>query len=128
LQSLLSPSPLYNGTTLLLRHACGANYVMAVVLIKSVRIGTASVPNHFKHYKGSTLRPVLLLALKCFDSTCCTSETVSNAVSVSLGKTKSSAYTYSLKNKFWLNYANLSADIESSTSVLPLNIPQNLVG
>ena len=40
--------------------------MIAVAFIKSVRIGTASGPNHFKHYKGSVLRPVLLFALKCF--------------------------------------------------------------
>jgi hypothetical protein len=66
-----------------LRHGWGASYVIAVSLRKSVKVGMASVPSHFKHYSGNILRPVLLLALKCFYSTHCTSGTVNLAVSAS---------------------------------------------
>jgi hypothetical protein len=62
----MSPSPLYNGTTLLLRQVYGANYVIAVSFKNYVKIGMASSPSHFKHYNGNILRPVLLLGLKWF--------------------------------------------------------------
>lgn len=66
LQSSVAPSPLYNGITLLLRHVYGASYSIAVAFKNIVNNCTASSPIHFKHYKGKQLRPVLLLALKCF--------------------------------------------------------------
>jgi hypothetical protein len=119
---------LYNGTTLLFRQFCGASYLIAVLLIKSVRIGTDAVPNHFKHYNGSKLRPVLLFALKCFESTCCTSDTCNLAVATSVNGTNVSSCTYFLQNKFWLKVANFSADKQFSAVILLLNMPQKRVG
>jgi hypothetical protein len=69
-----------------------------------------------------------LLALKWLESTCCTSYTVSFAVATSSISTNSSAVTYLLKNKFWLNAANFSADTQFDTSALLFNIPQKRVG
>jgi hypothetical protein len=60
----VSPSPLYNGTTLLLRQAYGANYITAELFKNDVKTGMASSPSHFKHYNGNELRPVLLFGLK----------------------------------------------------------------
>jgi hypothetical protein len=39
LQSVLAPSPLYNGTTLLFLHACGASYSIADLFKKSAIMG-----------------------------------------------------------------------------------------
>ena len=73
------------------------------------------MPIHFRHYKGNKLRPVLLFALKWFESTCCTSDTLILAVSTSVNGTNESSCTYFLQNKFWLKIANFSADITFST-------------
>jgi len=53
----------------------------------------ASSPSHFKHCNGSMLRPVLLLGLKWFWSTCCTSSTVINSCTAFYGSTKVSCAT-----------------------------------
>jgi hypothetical protein len=62
LQSVISPSPLYNGTTLLALHEVGANCSMADLFRKSVTVGSTFYPSHLIHYVGMLLSPVLLLA------------------------------------------------------------------
>ena len=82
LQSVLSPVPLYKGTTFVTRHETGASCFKAETLRNRANTSIEPPLNHFKHYNGKTLRPVLLFALKCDYNTLPNSSTlISNSES-----------------------------------------------
>ena len=75
---MASPAPLYNGTTLVSLHVEGANYRTADLFKKSANTSTLAPPINFKIYKGMSLNPLLLFALKLLYNTSANSSPVNN--------------------------------------------------
>ena len=58
---------------------------MAVLFRKAAIVGCVDLCNHFMHWVGKLLSPVLLFALKCKSSTCSISAAVTLAIARSSG-------------------------------------------